>query len=209
MPLAGAVDAIGPVQAGIEPLRAVGRAHLPGQHVAHLVVEGLGVVLGVEIAALPAPIGPGAGHAVEHLAGRWSRRPVLAPSGLGVGLVAPQPLRARPFPRPVRRRRRACRPCGNTSAPGRRTPPATSRPEPRCRGAKHHRSVGIADLAGGGVEGDARHRQASRLGEMTLDPHVLVLWRRWTCRRGIAADLAVSCTTTHRLCQAGPRSTTF
>ena len=67
--LAGAVDAVGPVQAGVEPLRAVGRAHLRGQHVAVLVVEGARVVLGGEVAALPAPVGPGAGEAVEHLAG--------------------------------------------------------------------------------------------------------------------------------------------
>ena len=67
--LAGAVDAVGPVQAGVEPLRAVRRGHLHGQHVAVLVVEGAGVVLAGEVAALPAPVGPGAGQAVEHLAG--------------------------------------------------------------------------------------------------------------------------------------------
>ena len=68
MALGGAVDAIGPVQAGVEPLGRIGSRHLPGQHVAHLVVIGLGVGLGVEIAALPAPIGPGAGETVEDLA---------------------------------------------------------------------------------------------------------------------------------------------
>ena len=39
-------DAVGPVQAGVEPLRAVRGRHLRGQHVAHLVVEGAGVGLG-------------------------------------------------------------------------------------------------------------------------------------------------------------------
>ena len=73
MALARAVDAIGPVQAGVEPLRRVGGAFLRRQHVAMLVVEGAGVILAVEIAALPAPIGPGAGEAVEHLAGGASR----------------------------------------------------------------------------------------------------------------------------------------
>ena len=63
--LARPVDAIGPVQAGVEPLRRVGRGHLRRQHEAMLVVEGEGVGLAVEVAALPAPVGPGAGHAME------------------------------------------------------------------------------------------------------------------------------------------------
>ena len=67
MTLARAIDAVGPVQPGIEPLRAVGRAHLHGEHVAKLVEEGARVLFGGEIAALPAPIGPGAGQPVEHL----------------------------------------------------------------------------------------------------------------------------------------------
>ncbi|CCC97391.1 protein of unknown function [Azospirillum baldaniorum] len=68
--LARAVDAVGPVQAGVEPLRAVRGRHLGGQHEAHLVEEGAGVGLSVEIAALPAPVGPGAGQTVEDLLGR-------------------------------------------------------------------------------------------------------------------------------------------
>ena len=59
--LAGAVDAVRPVQAGVEPLRAVGRAHLHRQHVAVLVEEGAGVLFRREVAALQAPVGPGAG----------------------------------------------------------------------------------------------------------------------------------------------------
>ena len=66
--LAGAVDAVGPMQPGIEPLRRIGRDALGGEHVAELVHEGAGVVLAVEIAALPAPVGPGAGKPVEDLA---------------------------------------------------------------------------------------------------------------------------------------------
>src|SRR5207249_4103075 len=65
--LGRAVDAVGPVQARIEPLRRVGGAHLGGEHVAHLVVEGAGVPLGGEVAALPAPVGPAAGQAAEDL----------------------------------------------------------------------------------------------------------------------------------------------
>src|SRR5262249_58069492 len=68
MPLAWAVDAIGPMQAGVEPLRRIECADLRRQHEAELVVEGEGVLLAVEVAALPSPVGPGAGHAMEHLA---------------------------------------------------------------------------------------------------------------------------------------------
>ena len=66
--LARPVDAVGPVQAGVEPLRRVGCRHLRRQHEAVLVVEGEGVGLAVEVAALPAPVGPGAGHAMEDVA---------------------------------------------------------------------------------------------------------------------------------------------
>ena len=43
--LAGAVDAVGPVQAGVEPLRRIRRAHLRGQHVAQLIEERLRIRL--------------------------------------------------------------------------------------------------------------------------------------------------------------------
>ncbi len=69
VPLGGALDAVHGVQAGVEPLRGVGRGHLPGQAVAQLVVEGLGVGVGVEVAVAPAPVRPGVGQAVEHLPG--------------------------------------------------------------------------------------------------------------------------------------------
>ncbi len=69
MALRRPVDAVGPVQPGVEPLRRVGRRHLAGQHVAHLVVVVPGVFLGIEVFVFPTPIGPAPGHAVEHLAG--------------------------------------------------------------------------------------------------------------------------------------------
>jgi len=40
-----------------------------GEHVEELLVEGVGVLLGVEVAGLLAPEGPGVGQAVEDLAG--------------------------------------------------------------------------------------------------------------------------------------------
>jgi hypothetical protein len=62
-----------------------------------LVEEGARVVFAVEVAALPAPVGPGAGHALEDLTGATLAAEAL---GLGqrgdgdvIGLRAPQPLR--------------------------------------------------------------------------------------------------------------------
>ncbi len=70
MALARPIDAIGPVQPGVEPLRRIGRGLLGRQHVAKLVMESPRIGLAVEIAGLPAPIGPGSGQPVEHLLGR-------------------------------------------------------------------------------------------------------------------------------------------
>ena len=67
MALRRTVDAIGPMQAGVEPLRGIGRAHLHRQHETVLVVEGLCIFLGGEMATLPAPIGPAACKAVKYL----------------------------------------------------------------------------------------------------------------------------------------------
>jgi hypothetical protein len=93
--LAGSVDAIGPVQAGVEPLRRIRRHHLLGQHVAQLVVERARVVFGGKVAALPAPIGPAAGEAVEHLLGGELADIALGfgqrGQGLGVRHRTPQP----------------------------------------------------------------------------------------------------------------------
>ena len=95
MTLAGAIDAIGPVEAGVEPLRAVRRTHLVRQHEAMLVEERARILLGGEIATLPAPVGPGAGKALEDLAGIGlaARALVLGEIGKGalIGHGAPQP----------------------------------------------------------------------------------------------------------------------
>ena len=77
MALAGAIDAIGPVQAGVEPLRGIGRGDLARQHGAMLFIEGERIVFRVEIFALPAPIGPRAGKPVEHVRGRTFRSVAL------------------------------------------------------------------------------------------------------------------------------------
>ena len=133
--LARAVDAIGPVQAGVEPLRRIRRDALGGQHIGELVAEGARVVLRLEVAALPAPVGPGAGQPVEDLAGvdlgtvalglpaAWRARPRRRRSATG--------RRGRRSPRPSSAAR-ARRPCGNTSAPGCRRRPGRTAPAHRC-----------------------------------------------------------------------------
>ena len=77
MTLAGAIDPIGPMQAGVEPLRRIGRGNLAREHGAEFFIEGEGVVFCIEIFALPAPIGPGAGKAVEHVGRRLFRAVAL------------------------------------------------------------------------------------------------------------------------------------
>ncbi len=95
--LTWAVDAVRPMQPGVEPLRRVGRADLRCQHEAELVVEGAGVLFAVEVTALPAPVGPGAGHAMEHLAGAGFAAKALVDGQcrqrLPVGSRTPQPFR--------------------------------------------------------------------------------------------------------------------
>ncbi len=95
MALARAIDAVGPMQAGVEPLRRVGRHHLVCQHEAQFVMESLRVFLGREIAAFPAPISPAAREAIEHLLGGDFRTGPLVLGKLGqrrlVGDRAPEP----------------------------------------------------------------------------------------------------------------------
>src|SRR5215471_16502179 len=95
MTLARPVDAVGPVEAGVKPLRTVGGAILHGEHVALLVEECASVLLGAEVATLPAPVGPRAGHAIEHLA-----RVRLPAKALLLGSAGKSPLVRRRTPQP-------------------------------------------------------------------------------------------------------------
>ena len=176
MALAGAVDAIGPVQAGVEPLRRVRRDALGGEHVGKLVAEGERIFLGGEIAALPAPIGPGAGEAVEDLA------------GVGLGAV------------PLVLRQRGKRGLVGHGAPQEggngvlldllqaggnaglaeillRQNVGGDLGELRghvdIRQAEHDRAVGVLDLADRLAEFDLRIGRLAGLGETTFDPHVI------------------------------------
>ena len=135
MALAWPIDAIGPMEPGIEPLRRIGRRHLTRQHEAQLVEKGGGVRFRVEIFALQTPIGPGAGETVENLAGRG-----LAPIAQGlwqgrerffVGGGAPQESGDANF-RQAASAGRARRRGGNIFARARPLRPGSKRREPRC-----------------------------------------------------------------------------
>ena len=174
MALARPIDAIGPMEAGVEPLRRIGRGHLAREHEAHLVVIGARVLFAVEIAAPPAPIGPGAGEAVEHLLRRSLRAHALflrqraqrrlvgdrAPQERGNALLldALHARRDAGFAEIFLRQH-----VGRDLAPGGGNLDALKR--------KHHRAVGIADLALGSREGNEVIRADARLGVMPFDAH--------------------------------------
>ena len=172
--LRGAVDAIGPVQAGVEPLRRVRRAHLQRQHGADFVEENLRVVFGIEIAALPAPIGPGAGEAIEDLLGggfadhafgfgQQHHRFVVgdrAPQERGNGILF-HLLQARGH-------------AGLAEILLRQNVGGHLRPEFRNLDIvepEHHRAVRILDLARGQTKFDPRVRRLAVFGVATFDPH--------------------------------------
>ena len=176
MALARPIDAIGPMEAGVEPLRRIGRGHLAREHEAHLVVIGARVVFAVEIAGLPAPIGPGAGEAVEHLLRRGLRAHALflrqrtqrrlvgdrTPQERGNGLLL-DALHARGDARftEIFLRQHV----GRDLAPGGGNLDALKR--------EHHRAVWIADFALGGREGNEVIRADARLGVVPFDAHRL------------------------------------
>ena len=68
VPLGRAGNAVCPVEAGIEPLGAVGGGNLMQEHVGQLVVEGLGVLGGIEVVVGLAPVLPAPGKAMDDLA---------------------------------------------------------------------------------------------------------------------------------------------
>ena len=149
MALAGAVDAIGPMQASVEPLRRIGRGDLRGEHVAHLVEERLRVRIGVEILALPAPIGPRSGKAIKDLRGGHLAAKALVGGQLGqrrlVGHGAPQERGNVVLLNPLQR-------CGHASFTEIFLRQYVASDLAPCRGhvdaveRKHHRAVRIADF---------------------------------------------------------------
>jgi hypothetical protein len=75
-PAALAADAVLVVEADVEPDGRVEGAVLVDAEPGQVVVEDLGVLLGLEVAVLDAPIGDGAGDAVDELATEVSRPPL-------------------------------------------------------------------------------------------------------------------------------------
>src|SRR6185437_14735480 len=148
--------------------------HLLHQHEAGFVVIGARVLLAVEIAALPAPIGPGAGEAVEHFLDALFGAVAPARRNLGecrlVGHAPPQPVghallddgrelgRNAGFAEVFLRQdiARDLAPLGGDFAIGE---------------MEDARAIGIPDLAGGEPEGDVLVRIFPRDGETTLDTH--------------------------------------
>ena len=186
MALARPIDAIGPMEAGVEPLRRIGRGHLACQHEPHLVVIGARVLFAVEIAGLPTPIGPGAGEAVEHLLGRGLGAEALclrqsderclvrdrAPQERGNALLLDA----------LRLRRNAGfaeiflrQHVGRDLAPGGGNLDALKR--------EHDRAVGIADLALGSREGDEVVEARARLRIVPFDLHRSSPSYAWTWAR--------------------------
>ena len=86
VPLRRPFDAVGPVQARVEPLRRIRGRHLSGQHETDFIVKHARVRFGREVSALPAPIRPAPGQAVEHLTG------IGFAAGLRVMCFRPAPL---------------------------------------------------------------------------------------------------------------------
>ncbi len=98
MSLRRSLDAVGPVQTGVEPLRRIGGGHLSGQHIAGLVEEDPRVVLAGKVAAFPAPIGPAAGQSAKYLPGIGLLAGGRIPAS---GSTPLQPLRDSSFPYPL------------------------------------------------------------------------------------------------------------
>jgi hypothetical protein len=174
--LCRSIDAVGPVEAGVEPLRRVRRAHLARQHQPQFVEEGAGIVLAVEIAALPRPVGPGAGEPVEALLGAG-----LAAAALGLGQqrqrgfvsgAAPQPGRHAFFldSRDKRRHTGLAEIFLGEDVAGHLAPLGRHLDS---LGGEHDRSVGVADLARGAAEGDGFVRIPLGRGKTTRDMHWL------------------------------------
>ncbi len=149
----------------VEPLRGIGRRLLARQHVAHLVIEGARVFLAVEIAALPAPIGPCARQAIEHLLGG-----ILARRAFAVRRLAPEKFRHAFLGHRLQRHRHACfseiflrQHIASDLAP------AFGNFDVRL--AEDDRAVGVFDLARCRAEGDAFVCAFAFNRELTPNPH--------------------------------------
>src|SRR6185437_7791691 len=133
-----------------------------------LVLEGARVGLGIEIAALPAPIGPGAGEAVEHFLGG-----VLAARLAALRRLAPQEFRHALFGHRLQRHRHA----GLAEIFLREHVAGDLAPALRNVHAglgEHDRAVGISDLALGAAESDTFVGRLTLNRELTANAHDLI-----------------------------------
>ena len=176
MALPRPINAIGPMQAGVEPLRRIWCNHLLCQHVAQFVKESLGMVFVLEIAALPAPISPCPGEAIKHLRGGHFRNKTLffrqqrqrrlignrtPEEGRHVVFFNALQLRWHPGFAEIFLRQNV----GGNLAPHLRHINAIK--------AEHHRPIRITDFALGFTESNAGVRRLPRLGIKPIDFHVL------------------------------------
>ena len=186
MALGRAVDAIRPVQPGVEPLGRVRGAHLGRQRIAHFVKIGLRVGFGGEIAALPAPIRPGAGQTVEHLRRvGFAHEAAVLGQALQLGFVgdrAPQEFGHALFLDLFQGRGDARlaeillrQHVGGNLAPG--------RGHGHVRQLEHHGAVRIADLRRGFAELNGRIGRGAFFGEPAFDLHVAVPETNWVSPR--------------------------
>ena len=155
--LGDAFDAVSIVEAGVEPLRAVRRGNLLGEHVAELVIKSLGVFGGVEVAEGLAPVSPAASKAVEHFAGVGLE--VDVELGVGaqisqIGLAAEDARLAEILLRED---------VGGDLRPLRRDHDAFH--------LEHAGPIGIFDLAAAGLKGDSRVRVVASSREIASDLH--------------------------------------
>ncbi len=175
MPLPRTIDAVGPVQPGVEPLRRIRRAHLACQHEAHLVVIGLRIGLRGEVAALPAPVGPGPRQPVEDLPRRGLADGALGLRQLGeLRLVrdrAPQERRHALLAHLLERRRHAglAEVLLRQNVGGDLTPRLGHLDVLQ---REHHRPVRVADLRRCPLEGERAVGFGLRGGETTFDLHL-------------------------------------
>ena len=163
------------MQAGVEPLRAVGRGHLAGEHEPHFVIIGLRVGRVREITTLPAPIGPGPRQTVEHLLGAVFADEPLFGRQFGkrcvVGNRPPQKFRHALFLDPLCHGRHARLAKVFLRQHVRRDlAPALRHLDGVV--AKHHGAVGVADFRGGQLKPDGPVCPGCLGGELALDLHL-------------------------------------
>ncbi len=163
VPLRGAVDAVRPVEPGVEPLGAVGRAHLVRHHVREFVIERLCVLVAVEVAVALSPVLPAPREAVDDLP-----RGFFGPRADLIGGRGIEPRRRQPVLAAVLGDARLAKVLGDHDV-GRELRPGLG--HLRIGHLEDDRAVGVADLARPRRPVDGVERVLTILGELALDLH--------------------------------------